>query len=101
MNQEGTMKRLVFIGIAMAGVMVGLGLARYIVGKRAPALMERMMENVMPQMMDTCFGQMSQERREFMLGHCRGLLDQMDAKYDVTHPAERFVEPLPSPVVVA
>lgn len=87
MSEESTMRRLMLIGIAMAGVMVGLGVARYLVEKRAPELIERMMENVMPQMMDTCFGQMSQERREYMLGHCRGLLDQMDAKYAVTQPA--------------
>ena len=91
------MKRLVFVGIAVAGVMVGRGVARAIVGKRAPELMERMMENVMPQMMDGCFGQMSQERREFMLGHCRGLLDQMDAKYEVT----RCAVPAPTRVGVA
>ena len=95
------MRRLVLIGIGMAGTMVGLGVARYVVGKSAPELMERMMENVVPQMMDTCFGQMSEERRAFMLGHCRGLLDQMDAKYGVTHPAERFVEPHTRPIVVA
>ena len=95
------MRRLVLIGIGMAGIMVGVGVARYVVGKRAPELLERMMENVMPRMMDTCFAQMSDERREYMLGHCRGLLDQMDAKYGVTHPAERFVEPHTRPIVVA
>lgn len=82
------------IGIAMAGVMAGLGMARYVVGKRAPGAMERMMENVMPRMMDTCFAQMSQERREFMLGHCRGLLDQMDEKYRVTLPTPSTAKPL-------
>lgn len=88
------MRRLVLIGIAMAGVAMGLGIARYLIRTRAPKLMERMMENVMPQMMETCFGQMSQERREFVLGHCRGLLDQMDEQYAVTQPAKSTTRPL-------
>ena len=32
-------------------------------------------------MMDSCFSQMDRERREFMLAHCRGMLDQMEEKY--------------------
>lgn len=42
---------------------------------------EHMMLNMMPVMMDNCFSQMDKERREFMLTHCRGMLDQMEAKY--------------------
>lgn len=95
------MKRLVIIGIAMVGVMVGLGIARAVVGRRAPQAMERMMENVMPRMMGTCFAQMSQERREFMLGHCRGLLDAMDEKYQVTRPVEQSPVPITTPIEVA
>ncbi len=87
------MRRLALIGIAMVGVMAGIGIARYVVGRRVPELMERMMENVMPQMMDACFGQMSQERREFMLTHCRGMLDEMDEKYGVTRPTEPTTRP--------
>ena len=91
------MKRLVLIGIGMAGVMAGLGVVRLVLGKRGPELMERMMENVMPQMMGTCFAQMSQEQREYMLGHCRGLLDRMDEQYTVTGPTA----PVSGPVGVA
>ena len=91
------MKRLVLIGIAMAGVAMGLGVARHLVWTRAPRLMERMMENVMPQMMGTCFAQMSQEQREYMLGHCRVLLDRMDEQYTVTGPTA----PVSGPVGVA
>ena len=42
---------------------------------------EHMMQDVMPRMMDSCFGEMDRERREFMLTHCRGMLDQMEEKY--------------------
>jgi hypothetical protein len=31
--------------------------------------------------MDTCIAEMDRERREFMLAHCRGMLDQMEQKY--------------------
>ena len=44
--------------------------------------MEEMMENMMPRMMDSCFSQMDGERREFMLRHCRGMLDEMEQKYE-------------------
>jgi hypothetical protein len=89
------------IGLGMTGVIVGLRGVRYVIGKRAPELMERIMENVMPQMMDRCFAQMSDERSEYMLGHCRELLERMDERYAVTHPVERFVEPRPRPIVIA
>ena len=42
---------------------------------------EGMMLNMMPQMMDTCFSGMDKAQREFMLTHCRGMLDAMEAKY--------------------
>jgi len=54
-------------------------------------------ENVMPQMMGTCFAQMSREQREYMLGHCRGLLDRMDEQCTVTGPTA----PVSRPVGVA
>ncbi len=43
--------------------------------------MEHMMLKMMPQMMDTCFAEMDQERRQFILSHCRGMLDRIEAKY--------------------
>ena len=46
-----------------------------------PKQLEEMMENMMPRMMDSCFSQMDDERRRFMLGHCRGMLDEMEQKY--------------------
>ena len=46
-----------------------------------PDAFDHMMEHAMPKMMDSCFSWMSEERRVFMLRHCRGLLDQMEEKY--------------------
>jgi uncharacterized protein (DUF302 family) len=43
--------------------------------------LSRMPARMMAWMMDTCFSFMDRERRESMLGHCRGMLDQMEAKY--------------------
>ena len=71
------MKRITII----AGVLGGLGLLARRARRRVPALQEHLMEDVMPGMMDHCFSQMGHERREFMLTHCRGMLDQMEAKY--------------------
>ena len=45
------------------------------------AQMENMMLDMMPRMMDTCFSEMDSERREFMLTHCRSMLDQMEERY--------------------
>jgi hypothetical protein len=89
------MKRLLIIAIAALAVAVMLGVARRVVGAKVVGLMDRMMENVMPRMMDTCFAEMSPERREFMLAHCRGALDRVDAKYvrgEAAEPATERVE---------
>jgi hypothetical protein len=72
------MRKLLLIGVTFAIV---ASLVRRLVGPALPRLIESMMEKAMPQMMDACFAQMGGERRRFMLSHCRGLLDQMDAKY--------------------
>lgn len=69
------MKRL----IIAAGVLGAIAVRGAVPG--LPTMMERMMENVMPGMMDRCFSGMDRQRREFMLRHCRGMLDQMEAKY--------------------
>ena len=71
------MKRIMVI----AGLFGAIALLARLAQRRVPALMERMIENVMPGMMDHCFAQMDRERQEFMLAHCRGMLDQMDEKY--------------------
>ncbi len=71
------MKRIVIVGLAAVAM---LGLARGM-RERLPKLMERMMEDVMPNMMDSCFAQMDPERRKSMLTHCRGMLDRMEEKY--------------------
>ena len=42
---------------------------------------ERMMLDMMPSMMDTCFSEMDRERRQFILTHCRGMLDKVEEKY--------------------
>ncbi len=72
------MRRLILI--AVAGLLIAAVFGRIARG-RLPRLIETMMENVMPQMMDRCFGAMSAERREFMLSPCRGMLDLMEQKY--------------------
>ena len=46
-------------------------------------LMERMLEQVMPKMMDACFARMGPERRRFMLDHCQSMLDKMQSKYAI------------------
>lgn len=50
-------------------------------GKMGHEEIERMMLDIMPCMMDACFSEMDRERRQFMLTHCRGMLDQIDKKY--------------------
>ncbi len=50
-------------------------------GKMGQEEIERMMLDMMPRMMDTCFSEMDMERRQFMLTHCRAMLDQMEEKY--------------------
>ncbi len=72
------MRKLLLIGLAL---MIAIGVMRGLIGRSLPRAMESMMEKVMPRVMDARFAQMSDERRRFMLGHCRGLLDQMDEKY--------------------
>lgn len=72
------MRRLILVGAA--GLLLAAILGRIVRG-RAPRLMETMIERAMPQMMDRCFGAMSAERREFMLAHCRGMLDLMEQRY--------------------
>ncbi len=90
------MKRLMIT----AGLLGGLAVLARLAQRRSPALMEHMMENVMPGMMDHCFAQMDRARQEFMLAHCRGMLDQMETKYlkveqdDVSDsPAESIAQP--------
>ena len=50
-------------------------------GKMGHEEIEHMMLDMMPRMMDTCFSEMDRERRQFMLSHCRDMLDKMDEKY--------------------
>ncbi len=71
------MKRLVVMGLVAIAM---LALSRRL-REALPALMERMMEDGMPKMMDACFAQMDPERRTSMLTHCRGMLDQVEEKY--------------------
>ncbi len=56
------------------------GMAK-MMGKMGHEEIEGMMLDMMPRMMDTCFSAMDRERRQFMLTHCRSMLDQMDEKY--------------------
>jgi hypothetical protein len=74
-------RRLILIGIAIVALELAFVVVRYVVPKAAPRLMELMAEQVMPRMMDAYFGQMSADRRTFMLAHCRGMLDRVDEKY--------------------
>ena len=82
--RRNLVKRLVlgFLIIAVVGAA-----ARTIARRKLPELMEHMAEDVMPKMMDACFAQMSPDRRIFMLSHCRGMLDRVEAKYDATQQA--------------
>ena len=91
------MKRLIVI----AGLPSSLAVLARLAQRRLPALMKHMMEHVMPGMMDHCFSRMDREWQEFMLAHCRGMLDQMEAKYlkgeqdDVSDsPAESVARPV-------
>ncbi len=93
--------RPIKVAIIVAGLIGGLAVARLVIRRGSPGLMDLMAENVMPQMMDACFGQMSQEQRAMMLGHCRGMLDRMDLKYGVTGSPEHFVEADTMPIGVA
>lgn len=78
MHGAGVIKRLLLI--FLVGVVVG-ATARRNVRRKLSGVIEHMVENVMPQMMDSCFAQMSPERRTFMFAHCRGTLDRVEAKY--------------------
>ena len=82
------MKRWIVFGVAGVGLLLAAGVARRLVPDRVLGLFDRMMEDVMPGMMDACFGSMPQQRREFMLDHCRGALDRVEAKYGAAEPAE-------------
>ncbi len=77
------MKRLV---LAVLVITVVVRITRRIAQRKFPELLEHMMEDVMPRMMDSCFAHMGPERRSFMLAHCRGMLDRMEAKYGGTQP---------------
>ncbi len=52
--------------------------------KMGPEEIERIMIDMMPHMMDICFSEMDGGRRQFMLAHCRGILDQMENEYPAT-----------------
>jgi hypothetical protein len=77
------MNRLKIVVATLAALALLIRLAR----GRSAAVKEHMMEDVMPQMMDRCFSQMDAERRQFMLAHCRGMLDEVEAKYVEPQPA--------------
>lgn len=76
-GKEGQVKRLLAAGLLAVVIFT---LTRGI-RERIPKLMERMIEDVMPNMMDSCFAQMDPDRRKFMLAHCRGMLDRVEEKY--------------------
>jgi len=88
------MKRWMLLGVAGVGLLLAVGAARRLVRDRVFQLFERMMEDVMPGMMDACFARMPPQRRELMLAHCRGALDRVEAKYvDVTATAVEGAAP--------
>lgn len=72
------MRRVAIIIAAGVTVAIALGALRRAF---APRLMERMAKDVMPRCMDACFARMPQERREFMLTHCRAQLDRIAERY--------------------
>ena len=73
------MKRWLVLGVAGLGVLLALGVARRVLRDRIFRLFERMM--------DACFARMPPQRREFMLAHCRGALDSVEARYVAAQPA--------------
>ena len=64
------MKRWMLLWVAGLGLLLAVGPARHLVRDRVLWLSERMMEAMMPVMMDSCFESMPPQRREFMLEHC-------------------------------
>jgi len=62
-------------------VSVAARVARGALRANAARLMQRMMEQGMPRMMDRCFAMMSAEQRDSMLAECRRELDHLEAKY--------------------
>lgn len=83
------MKRLVIglLVVAFAGAT-----ARTIAKRKLPELIDHMAEYVMPNIMDSCFAQMSPARRIFMLAHCRGMLDRVEAKHGAPQPMTERTE---------
>jgi hypothetical protein len=80
--EEVTMNRLKIVVATLGALALLVRLAR----GRSAALIEHMIEDVMPRMMDRCFSEMDAERRQFMLAHCRGMLDEVEAKYVESEP---------------
>lgn len=78
------MRKLLLMGLVTA---LAVWVIRRSTGPALLRLMESMMERGMPRMMDACFAQMSAQRRQFMLTHCRAMLDRMDEKYVKTQVA--------------
>lgn len=63
------------LGPRMAGMMPRM------MEEMGPEQIEHMMVDAMPRMMDSCFSAMDVERREAMLAHCRGMLDEVESRY--------------------
>ena len=81
------MRRLLLMGLA-AGL--GFALSRGAAAPLRARLITDMIEHVQPRMMHACFAQMSPARRDFMLAHCRRVLDEIDEideRYRAAQPA--------------
>lgn len=90
------MKRVLIVAAVGLATFAAARLVRRLGPAIKQRLMQRMMNRVapkmmasMPRMMDMCFGSMPADQREFMLAHCRGMLDGVEAKYvsTATEPA--------------
>ena len=81
-------RRCVFLAFLPA-----IGLRAGLFRRALPRFMIGMVEHVMPRMMGHCFALLHPDQRRFMLAHCRGMLDEIEAKYERTDPP-----PQPDPV---
>ncbi len=48
----------------------------------SPEEMTSTMHEIVPRMMESCFSQMNAEQRKGMLSMCRGILDDIEKKYE-------------------
>ena len=78
------MRRTALLLVLLAVIGQRTGLIRYLV----PRVVTGMAEHVMPRMISHCFALLDRDQRRFILAHCRGALDEMEAKYVRSEPPQ-------------